>query len=197
MSISCELFAFTKHGRSRRVAVNGRNDYTNRYKTLTMPLVHIKNNPPSPAEELKMLLRRASLRATPGRLHLLRALKESRRPMSIKRINAVLARTRIDQATIYRTLETLAEKGIVRTIDFQHGHVHYELADADDHHHVVCRCCGRVGNFTGCDMESIARKAMSQCTQFVEIERHSLEFFGLCRACARSGGSDHTRKDRD
>ena len=52
--------------------------------------------------------------------------------------------SRFDQATVYRTIGSLKEKGVVRQIDLRHNHAHYELTDARDHHHLICEACGRL-----------------------------------------------------
>ena len=61
--------------------------------------------------------------------------------------------------TVYRTLDVLAEMGALRRV---HGPDHCESfvpASAAHGHTVVCSACGRVTEFTGCDMRGIADAA--------------------------------------
>ena len=45
------------------------------------------------------------------------------------------------EATVYRTLEFLAENGVVLSALNGNGHLVYEIA-GHDHHHLICRSCG-------------------------------------------------------
>src|SRR5574339_601136 len=47
----------------------------------------------------------------------------------------------ITEPTVYRTLEFLAENGLVRPSHSGNGHFTYQIA-GEDHHHIVCRLCG-------------------------------------------------------
>src|SRR5918999_3307606 len=46
-------------------------------------------------------------------------------------------------STVYRTLETLADLGVVVHVHLGHGRAVFHLAD-DRHQHLVCDHCGRV-----------------------------------------------------
>ena len=64
--------------------------------------------------------------------------------------------------TVYRTLEVLAEIGALRRV---HGDDHCESfvpASAAHGHTVVCSGCGRVTEFTACDMRGIAARRLSR-----------------------------------
>jgi Fur family ferric uptake transcriptional regulator len=50
------------------------------------------------------------------------------------------------------------------------------------HHHLVCTNCGRVEDFTRCDVTDLVRQ-LTSATDF-QIEGHWLELYGRCRACA-------------
>src|SRR5215510_2202605 len=47
----------------------------------------------------------------------------------------------LTEPTVYRTLEFLAENGLIHTAHSHTGRHTYQIA-SDDHHHVVCRVCG-------------------------------------------------------
>lgn len=136
--------------------------------------------------DFKQLIHRHGIKATPGRIRLLEFLAKAPKPVSIKEIAKVVgSNTFLDQATIYRTLELFKNLGIVRQIDFQKGYAYYESADRSDHHHLVCRNCGRVEDFTGCNAEDMIKHALKQSKLFSNVEEHSLELFGLCNSCAK------------
>ena len=80
---------------------------------------------------------------------------------SAQEIHAELQRgdRRVGLASVYRTLDTLAELGLVHRLDVD-GIAAYEpaLPDGEHHHHVICSTCGRVDTFEDDDLErAIAR----------------------------------------
>src|SRR5437870_3559308 len=93
-------------------------------------------------------LNTVSLRATPTRIALLEALCSTGKPLTVREL-FVMLRKKADQATLYRSLESMAQKGIVTRIDFQHGHMHYELVH-EHHHHIVCKSCGTIEDVADC-----------------------------------------------
>lgn len=132
------------------------------------------------------LLRDAGLKATPARLAVLNLLSMAKKPLSINDIKQDLKRhSSIDQATIYRIIKALEKKGLIKQVDFQHGHAHYELRTHDHHHHVVCENCGKVADISKCDTTDIEKQAL-KISGFSKINDHSLELFGLCNKCAKS-----------
>lgn len=136
-------------------------------------------------EELRALLRGAGCKATISRLALVGALKVARRPLNILQMLHALKGKKIDRATVYRALKDLTAAGVVAKIDIAHHHAHYELVSGrHHHHHLVCEGCGAVEEVEEC-IGSLERKVLRVSKRFAQIDRHSLEFFGTCHACAR------------
>lgn len=134
---------------------------------------------------LQNILRDAGFRSTEGRLALLSALKRAHKPLPVEMLARQIGE-RLDEANVYRALESFTEVGITRRVDLQHGHAHYELKDEHDHHHIVCTSCDKVEDFTGCEYEKLAGKALRQTREFAKVTNHSLELFGLCNTCAKA-----------
>ncbi len=132
------------------------------------------------------MLRKRGLKATPERKEILTVLRKQRHPLTIQEIHGALSSTSINQATVYRTLARLVEVGIARCVDFLHGHRHYELSDARDHHHLVCTNCGVVEDIQGCIAKKSAREALRTSMRFSKVTGHSFELFGLCKKCDKS-----------
>lgn len=134
-------------------------------------------------ERFAAMLRKSGHKATPGRLSLLELLATADHPLAIHEI-VEAAQGSLNQATIYRALESLLEVGIVRRVDMQHAHAHYELAEgAKHHHHLICKHCGRVEDVEHCDVSAIEAAVLKKSKSFASIQTHSLEFFGLCKKC--------------
>jgi Fe2+ or Zn2+ uptake regulation protein len=135
-------------------------------------------------ERFAAMLRKNGHRATPGRLSLLLLLASADHPLAIHEM-IENSKGGLNQATIYRALESLLSVGIVRRVDMQHAHAHYELAEgAKHHHHLICKQCGRVEDVEHCDVSAIEQAVLKKSKSFASIQTHSLEFFGLCKKCA-------------
>lgn len=128
-------------------------------------------------------LRSAGLRATRPRIVILQKLGAATSPLSVDEIFRSLSRSPIDRVTIYRTLEHFIRVRLVRAVDLKRDAKLYELQDEHDHHHLVCVDCGTTEDFTGCNIETIAQKALKKSSHFAAISDHSLELFGRCNAC--------------
>lgn len=88
----------------------------------------------------------------------------------------------INRTTVYRTLDFLCDIGLVTSTTTRGGHLTYELAGKEQHHHLICRRCG--------DEETIPHKlvapmltAVSKAYDFQVIELTHLTLFGVCAAC--------------
>ena len=127
-------------------------------------------------------LRSAGFKATPGRLALLRLLSNSHKPLTVEEIFD--AGIDADQATIYRSLKDLKGANIVRQVDLQHRHAHYELANINEHHHLICLSCGKIEDVHHCGIEAMENTVLRSSKHFAEIRQHTLEFYGICKSCA-------------
>jgi len=123
-------------------------------------------------------LREAGFRVTPARLALLELLARGAKPLSVPSILEKIS-SQADQATVYRSLRSLVKAGLVKRIRIQPDISHYEYAELAHHHHIICERCGLVEDVTVCCEDP--RPAVSS---FSHITHHSLEFSGICLACA-------------
>jgi len=147
----------------------------------------------SKPDPLRRLLQKSGYKATPPRLAILAVFKNTHEPLSARQIVDLLQRrgvrvrgsAAIDQATVYRTLKSLKEKGIIRPIDLRHNHAHYELVDVADHHHLICLRCGKIEKVEHHNVEAMERTILQNTKHFTEIKQHTLEFYGICKACAK------------
>lgn len=89
--------------------------------------------------------------------------------------------TAVGLATVYRSLQALAEDDAVDTLRNEDGEVLYRKCSARHHHHLVCRSCGRVEEIEGPAVERWADKAAAE-HGFTDVA-HTVEIFGLCPAC--------------
>lgn len=131
------------------------------------------------------LLREAGFRATPGRIYLLQVLEKEPKPLTVYQIEKKLG-GRMNQVTVYRSLDALYQAKIVKRVNLEHDHAHFELAAGrEHHHHAVCRSCGYIENIEIPHAPNPEKEAMKQTKGFSFLDTYSLEFFGLCKKCSK------------
>lgn len=87
-------------------------------------------------------------------------------------------------ATVYRTLQGLADDGEVDVLRTADGESVYRRCSTGHHHHLTCRQCRRTVEVDSVGVERWARKVAEE-HGFAEVE-HVVEVFGTCAACAAS-----------
>jgi Fe2+ or Zn2+ uptake regulation protein len=130
-------------------------------------------------------LKAAGFRATKPRIAVYELLSSTHTPLSADDIHKRIGRSGIDRVTVYRTVEAFEQAKLLKSVDLKRGAVLYEVKDANDHHHLVCRQCGIVEDFAGCDIDKIAQNALKRSKSFTSVSDHSLELFGTCTSCTR------------
>ena len=93
--------------------------------------------------------------------------------------------TPVSRATLYRTLSTLEECGILDTHDFGEGRKVYERAVGRPHHdHLFCLRCSRIIEFEEPKIEKLQDQVVAR-HGFTDVY-HSLKIFGYCSSCSRA-----------
>ncbi|WP_320667872.1 transcriptional repressor [Prochlorococcus sp. MIT 1307] len=82
--------------------------------------------------------------------------------------------------TIYRNLQALVKRGLVRSRHLPTGEVLYAPVDRDVHH-LTCVDCGQTTRLKGCPVKDI--ELPKNKGQKFEVLFHTLELFGLCELC--------------
>jgi Fur family ferric uptake transcriptional regulator len=144
---------------------------------------------PEPEASAAELLRGRGLRVTRPRLAVLEVLGE-RGHFEVEEI-ATRVRARLDSVStqaVYDVLGALARVGLARRIEPAGSPARYEGRAGDNHHHVVCRVCGTVGD-VDCVVGHAPCLEPSAADGFV-IDEAEVTFWGLCRACHARPGAD-------
>lgn len=144
-----------------------------------MSLLNMATSP-----DYSQLLRSKGLRATPARISLLSLLDTENKPMSAKDIEDHATLLQMDQATLYRNLQSLRSAGLIRQLDLQERFSFYETTSKGDHHHIVCVQCGKIEEIEDCPALELIESLGQQSSKFTTILHHSLEFYGICRDCS-------------
>jgi len=89
----------------------------------------------------------------------------------------------IGLATVYRTLQLLAEHDEVDVIRAtEAGEASYRRCSTSHHHHLVCRSCGATVEVEGPAVERWTR-GIAEEHGYADVS-HTLEIFGICSRCA-------------
>lgn len=132
-------------------------------------------------ERSLQILRDAGLRITAPRRALLEVLMREHGPFSADELHKRLESGLCDPVTVYRSLGTLEETGLVRRCDFGDGVYRYEFNTGEHHHHhIICRVCSSVRTLDVCFADGLER--MVRQMGYTNVT-HVLEIFGTCTGC--------------
>lgn len=123
------------------------------------------------------------MRPTRQRVAITDALERSEDFQSAQEIHDALRRAgdKVGLATVYRTLQTMADGGEVDVLHNETGEATYRRCSPEHHHHLVCRGCGRTVEIAGQVVEQWTR-AIADDHDFAEVS-HTIELFGVCADC--------------
>jgi Fe2+ or Zn2+ uptake regulation protein len=135
--------------------------------------------------ELIDVLRARGQRVTLPRLLVHRHVRGAQRHVTAEQVYAELADElpSLSPATVYSTLDLLDELGFVRRMNTPRGAIMYD-SRVDDHHHVICRHCGRMQDVDVAIDTRAAERAASAAG--FEVGHAQLTLSGLCSDCARA-----------
>lgn len=125
----------------------------------------------------------AGLRPTRQRATILEALRRAGRPVTAQALHARMrGRGGPGLATVYRTLQALAQVGLARTFPAGEGELAYKLCEPGHHHHLICEGCGLVVEIPSCEVEPWAARTARR--RGFTVSSHQAEIFGRCPSCA-------------
>ena len=133
-------------------------------------------------DRLSRGLRDAGLRLTHQRLEIVRVVADDETHPDVETVfRAVRERVpTISLDTVYRTLATLVERGLISRVLFTPGPARYDAKSAR-HHHFVCTQCGLIRDVEDADLDAIQPTAEVACIG--RPDAVSVQFRGVCVAC--------------
>jgi Fe2+ or Zn2+ uptake regulation protein len=135
-----------------------------------------------PSPTMATLLRGAELRPTAIRLAVLDALHAMPHagvPEITEAVQQALGTA--SRQAVYNALDQLLLAQLVRRIEPAGSPTRYELRVGDNHHHVVCRRCGRTAD-VDCAVGESPCLEPSHTHGFV-LDEAEVTFWGLCPQC--------------
>jgi len=145
---------------------------------------------PQPQGQLEQMMqqftaacRTAGLKVTHQRMeiyrHLLLTADHPSAETLHKRILADLPTISLD--TVYRTLTTLEEHGLVSRIQTAESQARFEAVH-EPHHHLICSRCKKVMDFQWPAIDTLSPPAVA--AQWGQIDSKTIVMYGICKSCS-------------
>ncbi|WNV86221.1 Fur family transcriptional regulator [Umezawaea sp. Da 62-37] len=137
-------------------------------------------------------LRAAGLRVTKPRVAIIQVLDSAGVEHEHLTAAQVAERTRtllgrgLSVQAVYDCLDALSATGVLRRIEPAGHPMLYEARVGDNHHHLVCRACGRTAD-VDCTTGDAPCLSPSQRSGFV-VDEAEITFWGTCPDCAKQAG---------
>jgi Fur family ferric uptake transcriptional regulator len=125
-----------------------------------------------------------NFRKTPARLEISQFLSHANTPVDVEQVIQYLRSQKLNtnKVTVYRILDSLFQNEIIDKMEFGEGKYRYELKKTH-HHHLICTNCGKIQDIEANVVEKLEKEI--QKDKNFKVQRHSLEFFGLCSNCQK------------
>ena len=133
--------------------------------------------------QARKMLKAVKLYCTSSRVAVLKELMIANKPLNQVQVARRLGKHNVDKVTIYRTLESFLDAGLVHKAFMGKRAWHFELAHnctkSQCHPHLTCTNCGNTHCLTGMTLPMAESPHMG----FI-IHRQQVRLEGLCPACA-------------
>jgi Fur family ferric uptake transcriptional regulator len=138
-------------------------------------------------------LRSADLRVTRPRVAVLEAVRAHPHADTDTILGAVRQKLpEVSRQAVYDVLAALTLAGLVRRIQPSGSPARYESRVADNHHHIVCRSCGTIGD-VDCAVGEVACLTPSDDRGFI-VDEAEVIYWGQCPACAPEFSTESTKQ---
>lgn len=126
--------------------------------------------------------RRRGLRLTPQRLEIFRTLAAATDHPTAEQLHERLQRKMptLSLDTVYRTLATLTQHGLVNKVDTVESQAHFEVQEGP-HHHLICHHCQEISDFAWPLIDDF--ELPEDVKSWGEVNRKSVTVQGICRKC--------------
>ena len=129
-------------------------------------------------------LRASGYRLTDARRALVEMMATSQRPLSAQELFDLAqgAHPDLGMATVYRTLEKLAELSLVQRVHDSHGcHTYVAASALPGPFMVICQGCGRLDALDDLLLQRLLQQIGQQSNY--QVQHYWLQLSGLCAAC--------------
>ncbi|MBC7460469.1 MAG: transcriptional repressor [Thermoleophilia bacterium] len=130
------------------------------------------------------------LRVTAQRITVLDAMIAERDDTTAQVLHEQLRRAHpnLGMATVYRTLNALADAGVLDRLHHEGTSTCFRYCAPGHHHHLTCRACHAVVELRDCDLASWAQHVAA--AHGFSAAQHAVELSGICATCQARGAED-------
>lgn len=130
-------------------------------------------------DDLEKALKSKNINLSYQRLKVLEYLHNNRCHPTVDQIFAYLHKSifTLSKTTVYNTLKTLTDAGMVRVITIEDNETRYDI-EVEDHGHFKCESCRTIYNFS-IDINSLTSKELNN----FKINDKNVYFKGICPRC--------------
>ncbi|WBW49685.1 Fur family transcriptional regulator [Peptoniphilus equinus] len=132
---------------------------------------------------MENLLIEHGLKATKGRMEVLRALQTATVPQSAEDLIEHIDSKVVSASSVYRILSELEHAGVVNKTVRQNAIATYDLTH-NHQHFILCSHCGKMIPTDHCPIESF-EKEVARKTGF-KVTGHMVELVGICPNCQQA-----------
>jgi Fe2+ or Zn2+ uptake regulation protein len=138
---------------------------------------------PAPVDPLLDRLRSRGWRITPQRRAVVAALDGEHVHRTADQVLAIARQVvpEVSLATVYNALNELVQLGEISELRLSNGSARYDPKTGPDHHHLVCRACGRIFDVEPDGVDAVALPAEQR--HGMRIEGIEVVFRGRCADC--------------
>ncbi|MGW2684778.1 Fur family transcriptional regulator [Streptomyces sp. NPDC001414] len=133
------------------------------------------------------LLKGKGLRSTAQRRAVLTALRGRPHSTAADLETRVGAAGGLSRQGLYNVLDDLTKAELVRRIEPAGSPARYELRVGDNHHHLVCRSCGRIED-VDCTVGAAPCLTPGDDRGFA-VDEAEITWWGLCAECRQATGA--------
>jgi Fur family transcriptional regulator, stress-responsive regulator len=148
----------------------------------------------APRAGFETRLRAAGLRVTAPRLAILSVLAEGPGHLTVDEVAQRARRLTgtVSTQAVYDVLSALSRVGLARPFEAAGSPVRYEARVGDNHHHLVCRGCGRIDD-TDCVVGAAPCLEPSDAHGF-SVDEAEVTFWGTCPDCQTNAQRSERRE---
>jgi Fur family ferric uptake transcriptional regulator len=146
----------------------------------------VLDEPAVESDDPATLLRGAGMKVTAQRLAVLRAVGERPHLTADDIDKAVRAGIgAVSRQAVYDALGALTERGLLRRIQPAGSSARYEDRVGDNHHHLICRSCGRTVD-VDCAVGEVPCLTAADDAGY-EVDEAEVIYWGRCPDCVTAG----------
>lgn len=137
-------------------------------------------------EKIEQILRTAGLKATDHRISIFSIISKNKSPTTLNTLQDKLNEiVNIDQATVYRNLNSLIKAKLIRKYSYSKNTPSYELAEAESSSFFLCDLCKQSQNLKNdVTVKNFLKQISKKATKIKGFQGAYIEIHGSCKKCA-------------